>query len=544
MAIINCYDVNGDAIRFLTQWDHDISIRATGVKTSPIPEFRFSNKHSQKSKCISGVVVGDGVKATIPNGFLQEALPIYVQLFYTYPSGDAKTEHTFVIPVKPASMPDGAVYEPVEVRSIVELEKRVKALEENGVPGAGGVPSDPSFDTVSLGGDAGVVIIPEGTVDAPAITFYGAHGDEPVALNNVADATDDRSAPNLGQVKQLVEAHSGQNPPQDGEDGFSPIATVTQTADGATISITDKNGTTTATVTNGKDGAKGDKGDTGPAGADGAKGDKGDKGDAGATGPKGDTGATGAPGKDGVSATHSWSGTTLTITSASGTSSADLKGDKGETGATGPAGYTPQREIDYWTPADQESIVQQVIAALGTPVFGRVDADNNIILTGELADGTYTVKYEDAEGNVTTIGTINSTTLEEVTETIKNWIPGVKLSKTDNTYETVSTDENTATNTYYASEHIAVDAGAEYKIVFVNTEWHTASVCVYDAAGSLIQYQPDVLKIETLVDRAEYAISLPDNAATFRLRVFTTISESWPANRKIDGAHIEKTYLA
>lgn len=211
MAIINCYDVNGDAIRFLTQWDHDISIRATGVKTSPIPEFRFSNKNSQKSKCISGVVVGDGVKVTIPNGFLQEALPIYVQLFYTYPSGDAKTEHTFVIPVKPASMPDEAVYEPVEVRSIVELEKRVKALEENGVPGAGGVPSNPSFDTVSLGGDAGVVIIPEGTAGAPAITFYGAHGDEPVALNNVADATDDRSAPNLGQVKQLVEAHSGQN---------------------------------------------------------------------------------------------------------------------------------------------------------------------------------------------------------------------------------------------------------------------------------------------------------------------------------------------
>ena len=130
MAIINCYDVNGDAIRFLTQWDHDISIRVTGVETSPIPEFRFSNKHSKKSKCISGAVVGDGVKATIPNGFLQEALPICVQLFYTYPSGDAKTEHTFVIPVKPASMPDGAVYEPVEVMSVVELEKRTKALEE------------------------------------------------------------------------------------------------------------------------------------------------------------------------------------------------------------------------------------------------------------------------------------------------------------------------------------------------------------------------------------------------------------------------------
>lgn len=40
-----------------------------------------------------------------------------------------------------------------------------------------------------------------------------------------------------------------------GDDGgFSPTAKVEQTADGAVITITDKSGTTTATVTNGKDG--------------------------------------------------------------------------------------------------------------------------------------------------------------------------------------------------------------------------------------------------------------------------------------------------
>lgn len=42
------------------------------------------------------------------------------------------------------------------------------------------------------------------------------------------------------------------------EDGFSPTATVTQTDSGAVISITDKNGNTTATITNGQ---KGDPGD-------------------------------------------------------------------------------------------------------------------------------------------------------------------------------------------------------------------------------------------------------------------------------------------
>lgn len=43
-----------------------------------------------------------------------------------------------------------------------------------------------------------------------------------------------------------------------GQDGFSPIASVTQTQSGATISITDEQGTTTASVTNGTNGQDGE----------------------------------------------------------------------------------------------------------------------------------------------------------------------------------------------------------------------------------------------------------------------------------------------
>ena len=62
-------------------------------------------------------------------------------------------------------------------------------------------------------------------------------------------------------------------------------------------------------------------------------------------GSAGAAGADGANGADGVSATHSWSGTTLTVTSASGTSSADLKGENGTDGKSAYAyaqdgGYT------------------------------------------------------------------------------------------------------------------------------------------------------------------------------------------------------------
>lgn len=102
-------------------------------------------------------------------------------------------------------------------------------------------------------------------------------------------------------------------------------------------------------------------------------------GPSGERGPKGDTGANG---KDGVSATHSWNGTVLIVTSANGTSSADLKGDKGDKGdqgiqgAQGPQGiqgvqgeagkdgYTPIRGTDYYTETDKQEMVAAVLAAL------------------------------------------------------------------------------------------------------------------------------------------------------------------------------------
>lgn len=64
------------------------------------------------------------------------------------------------------------------------------------------------------------------------------------------------------ECEYSVLCHSGETSPglppnNTGSDGFSPIAEVTQTADGATIKITDKDGTTTATIANGKTPKKG-----------------------------------------------------------------------------------------------------------------------------------------------------------------------------------------------------------------------------------------------------------------------------------------------
>ena len=87
---------------------------------------------------------------------------------------------------------------------------------------------------------------------------------------------------------------------------------------------------------------------------EGPKGDKGDKGDAGVS-PT-------------VNVTQTSSGARITITDASGTTTANInngsKGDTGATGPQGPAGTTPVKGTDYFTPADIADIVDDVIAAL------------------------------------------------------------------------------------------------------------------------------------------------------------------------------------
>ena len=112
-------------------------------------------------------------------------------------------------------------------------------------------------------------------------------------------------------------------------------------------------------------------------GPKGEPGQKGDKGDAftyadftqaqleALKGQQGEPGRDGKDGKDGVSITHTWNGTSLSITSASGTSQVDLKGQKGDQGQIGPQG--PQG------PAGQDYVLTQDDK---TEIAGLVDLTN------------------------------------------------------------------------------------------------------------------------------------------------------------------------
>lgn len=214
-----------------------------------------------------------------------------------------------------------------------------------------------------------------------------------------------------------------------GSDGYSPEAAVSKSGKVATITIKDKSGTTTATVRDGEDGTPGKDGAPGKDGDPGTPGTPGTDGvtphigenkhwyigtvDTGiaAEGQDGDPGAAGTPGakwfaqntepEDNVNAGDLWLNTStydvyMTSTGSGSGGAANwkyqcsIKGDagtpgaKGDTGATGPqgpqgetgpqgpqgatgpAGHTPVKGTDYWTAADQASMVQDVLAALPT----------------------------------------------------------------------------------------------------------------------------------------------------------------------------------
>lgn len=119
--------------------------------------------------------------------------------------------------------------------------------------------------------DASVIEIPQETVVTPGqrlcVGFYGIDGENNLIvptlyadlgmIREAADPSGDESteaslpvwAQIAGQVGTLEELVKNLE-----MDAVSPVATVEQTAEGAVISITDAGGTTTATLTNGKDG--------------------------------------------------------------------------------------------------------------------------------------------------------------------------------------------------------------------------------------------------------------------------------------------------
>ena len=193
----------------------------------------------------------------------------------------------------------GEVSRDIAVFDLATLKVPVECLQVAGVPLMLGLyASNP----------AGTVVIP--TIWASAGTIR--QGTEPSGYDPIGPAPSWAAQVQQAAAEAVETANSVRADAEagafDGADGYSPTVTVEQLVDGATISITDKDGTTTATIHDGADGA---------------------------TGPEGPAGYSPS-----ARVTQTASGATITVADQSGTTTADISN-----GATGPQGPTgPQGE--------------------------------------------------------------------------------------------------------------------------------------------------------------------------------------------------------
>lgn len=172
-------------------------------------------------------------------------------------------------------------------------------------------------------------------------------------------------------------------------------------------------------------------------------------------------------------------------------------------------------------------------------VVGTLDGNNNIILTGNLAVGTYTLKYENTDNTYSEIGILQVETIPE-TETIINLIPistntdgslfvgtNGELGYITDTRLSVGGATKTQTN-HETTGFIPIDySGTIYVKNIVLTDATTEIICFYDSnynvlLGSYINYVFNTTNGEVVSKKvSEIALDAitenKDNIAFFRI---------------------------
>jgi len=283
--------------RAVYQYDYGMILKPIGLDLPSTYEVHFGT--SATSPTVTQLGTADGV--TIPDTMLTTGASVYAYIYLHSGEDDGETVYSIVIPVIARGSITDEQPTPVEQGIIEQAIAALNACVETVEQIADGIPEQ--IDTALAEAKA------SGEFDGPP----GPQGER----------------------GEKGDTGSQGNPGSPGADGFSPTATVTQTSSGATISITDKDGTTTADISNGQRGPQGQQGPIGP---------------------------TGSPGVDGFSpvanVAQTSTGAIIRITDKTGTTTAEVSnGAKGDPGD------------DYvLTSADKAEIAQLAAAEVDVPV--------------------------------------------------------------------------------------------------------------------------------------------------------------------------------
>lgn len=244
----------------LTQYDEGQKIHLSGVELPASYLAEFANSESGTAEQIAQTT--DTV--TIPDKYLTSGNPIYCWIVVVG-EDERTTRYEIIVPVKGRGEPDDYTPTPEEQTAI---EAAIAAL--NSAVTAAGVAIE-HYPRIT-DGVWYVWDVTNGEWVSTEVPAQGPQGETGATGNGIASAvlnadytlTLTFTNGTTYTTPSIRGAQGAQGDPGPaGQDGYSPTASVSKSGNTATITITDKNGTTTAQVSDGA------TGQTGPAGADG-----------------------------------------------------------------------------------------------------------------------------------------------------------------------------------------------------------------------------------------------------------------------------------
>lgn len=253
----------------LYQYDYGQKVVFTNVELPNAYEVHFAN--AMHGDAIT--MLGDSSGVLIPDSLLTTGLPVYLWVYLHDEYEDGETEYTGVIPVIQRATPTDVQPTPEEQSLIAQLIAALSAGVDDVNEAVQSIGSTIS-DAMTEAKESGLFDGADGQDGAdgadgysPTIAVTSITGGYRLSITdkngttnvNVMNGTDGAAGPAGINGTNGTDGQNG----QDGEDGYSPMATVTKDGSVTTISITDKSGTTTATVSDGEDGADGADGQDG-----------------------------------------------------------------------------------------------------------------------------------------------------------------------------------------------------------------------------------------------------------------------------------------
>ena len=188
------------------QYDYGMVLLPVGVDLPDAYEVHFAN--DKRGNSVTSI--GNANGADIPDSLLLSGKNIYAWVYLHSGEDDGETVYNVYIPVNDRAHPTNATPTPVQQDVITQTIAALNAAVEKS--------------------DSNVLKYPK-IVDG---YWYCWDANQNTFVNTMVAATGEKG--------------------DKGDPGFSPTATVVKSGDTATITITDKNGTTTAEVTDGEDG--------------------------------------------------------------------------------------------------------------------------------------------------------------------------------------------------------------------------------------------------------------------------------------------------